>query len=75
MCLLRELSSQYLIGPELPKLTRAATEGGSSVVEHGQVELTKARGVGEYLDFDDLSVRDREAAGAVMRLSPSTKSG
>ena len=75
MCLLRELSSQYLIGPELAKLTRAATSVGSSVVEHGQVELAQVRGVGEHVDFDDISVRDREAAGAVMRLSPSTKSG
>jgi hypothetical protein len=32
-----------------------------SVAEDRQVELAKALGVGEYLDFDDLPARDREA--------------
>src|SRR5262249_12063637 len=31
------------------------------VVEHHQVELYEARGVGEQVDFDDLPTRDREA--------------
>ena len=33
---------------------------GSSVVEDRQVELAKARGVGDHVDLDDLPVRERE---------------
>ncbi len=33
----------------------------ASVVEDRQIELAEACGVGEYVDFDDLPARDREA--------------
>jgi hypothetical protein len=48
-------------GPELPKLTRAATYVGSAVVEDRQVELAEALVVGDQVNFDDLAARDREA--------------
>src|SRR5215208_7122792 len=41
----------------------------ASVVENRQVELPQAHGVGEYVDFDDLAARDREAH---YRTRPST---
>src|SRR5215204_5504680 len=41
----------------------------ASVVENRQVELPQAHGVGEYVDFDDLAARDREAH---YRKRPST---
>src|SRR5215203_607680 len=40
-----------------------------SVVEDRQVELAQARGVGEYVDLDNLPARDREAHDR-KRLSP-----
>ena len=46
--------------PELPNLTRATKESCSSVIEHRQVELAEALGIGDHLDLDDLAVRDGE---------------
>jgi hypothetical protein len=41
--------------------TLSATYACSSVVEHRQVELAKARWVGDHVDLDDLPALDREA--------------
>ena len=49
------------LGPELATVTRAATQAGSSVVEHARVEVAEAVGVGEDVDGDDLPAGDREA--------------
>src|SRR3989337_1845695 len=44
-----------------PALTRAATQAGLSVLEEHQVDLAKALGVGDQVDFEDLPASNREA--------------
>src|SRR5215472_9573489 len=48
-------------GTDQAELIRAATSFGSSAVEDHQVELLEARGVGDQLDSDNLSMPDGEA--------------
>src|SRR5215217_5540235 len=62
------LSLNSLLAEPLSRRCRPA-ECLASVVENRQVELPQAHGVGEYVDFDDLAARDREAH---YRKRPST---
>jgi hypothetical protein len=61
----------WVIGPELPKLIRAATKAGPSV-EDRQVELADALRVGDQVDLDDLPASDREAEDDTRRSARST---
>jgi hypothetical protein len=61
ICLLKDIVSNQTGSAKISKKrSLSATQVGSSVVEDRQVELAEALGVGDHVDLDDLTARDRE---------------